>query len=321
MLLVFAALALFPTQPFTPAMAMALHALAAALAFAVGAAMLGLLRPRPLARRPRLEYALVFFALALYPIQPLTPVVTALHILTFAAGAGVLYLMRSRPRTQLPQPAYETRAWLGSIIPLALTAGLQVINAQADILVLGLFRPSDDVGVYKVAVQAAMLIPFGLQAVNVVIMPYVARLHVEGDHRRLQRLVTQSARAILALALPLVLVFVFFGEAILGLAFGPGYTRGQTALMLLSLGQLVKAGMGSVGVLLNMTGHERDTLRGVAIAALANLVLNFVLIPPFSLVGAAAATACTFIIWNLLLRRAVWQRIQIETMAFPIRTA
>jgi O-antigen/teichoic acid export membrane protein len=246
-------------------------------------------------------------------------VVPTLHLLAFAAGAGLVYLMRCRPRTRPPQPEYETRAWLVSLVPLALTAGLGVINAQADILVLGLFRPSEDVGVYKVAAQAAMLIAFGLQAVNMVIMPYIARLYAEGDQRRLQRLVTQSARAILALALPLVLAFVFFGDAILNLAFGPEYTRGHTALMLLSLGQLVNAGMGSVGVLLNMTGHEHDTLRGVAVAALANLILNFLLIPPFGLVGAAAATACTFVIWNLLLRRAVWQRIQIESMAFPLR--
>ena len=192
-LLVLAAVALFPTQTLTPAVAMALHALAAALAFAVGAALLGLLRPRPLARRQRLEYALVFFALALYPIQPLTPVVPALHILAFAAGAGLIYLVRSSPpRTQPPRPEYETRAWLVSIIPLALTAGLQVINMQADILVLGLFRPADDVGVYKVAVQGAMLVAFGQKAVNMVIMPYVARLHADGDHRRLQRLTSAT---------------------------------------------------------------------------------------------------------------------------------
>jgi O-antigen/teichoic acid export membrane protein len=320
-LLLLAAVALFPTQPVTPAVAMALHALAAALAFAVGAALLALLRPRPLTRRPQLESALLFIALALYPIQPLTPAHLALHGLAFAAGAGLVYLFASRPRTQRPCPEYAAQAWLISIVPLALTAGLQIINSQADILVLGLFRTSDDVGVYKVAAQAAMLIPFGLQAVNMVIMPYIARLHAEGDHPRLQRLVTQSARAILALALPLVLAFVFFGDAILAFAFGAEYARGHLALILLSLGQLVNAAMGSVGVLLNMTGHERDTLRGVAVAALANLILNFLLIPPFGLLGAAAATACTFVIWNFLLRRAVWQRIAIESMAFSLRRA
>jgi O-antigen/teichoic acid export membrane protein len=321
LLLLFAAVALLPSQPVTPLVAMALHALAAALAFAIGAALLALLRPRPLAHRPQLEYPLVFIALVLYPIQPLTPAELILHILAFAAGATLIYILRQRPRTQPPQPEYAMRSWWVSIVPLALTAGVGVINAQADILVLGLFRPADDVGVYKVAVQAATLIPFGLQAVNLVIMPYIARLHAAGDHRRLQRLVTQSARAILALALPLVLAFVFFGDAILAFAFGPEYARGHNALILMSLGQLVNTGMGSVGVLLNMTGHERDTLRVVAIAAVANVALNFVLIPPFGLVGAATATACTFIMWNLLLRRAVWRRIHIETMAFAMRRA
>ncbi len=133
---------------------------------------------------------------------------------------------------------------------------------------------------------------------------------------RLQRLVTQSARAILALAVPITLVFVLFGEQFLALAFGPDYAAGHTALAILAIGQLVNAGMGSVGVLLNMTGHERDTMRGVAIAAVANVLLSLVLIPLFSTVGAAVATAASPIIWNILLRRAVTRRIQIETMAF-----
>jgi len=119
---------------------------------------------------------------------------------------------------------------------------------------------------------------------------------------------------------PVTLVFVLFGERFLALAFGPGYAGGHTTLAILALGQLVNAGMGSVGVLLNMTGHERDTLRGVAIAAVANVVLGLVLIPLFGLEGAATATAVTLIIWNLLLRQAVWRRIQIETLAFSLRS-
>jgi len=63
---------------------------------------------------------------------------------------------------------------------------------------------------------------------------------------------------------------------------------------------------------------DRDTLRGVAIAAIANVVLGLVLIPLFGLQGAALATAATLIIWNLLLRQAVWRRIRIETMAFSL---
>jgi len=238
--------------------------------------------------------------------------------IAFGLGAWLLWRVRPREVASRPAPIYAARAWTASAWPLALTSGLQAINAQVGILLLGLFAASEAVGIYKVAVAVATLIAFGLRAVNLVVMPYFARLHAQGDMARLQRLVTQSARAILALAVPVTLVFVLFAEQFLALAFGPEYAAGHTALAILAVGQLVNAGMGSVGILLNMTGHERDTLRGVAIAAVANVVLGLVLIPLFGLKGAALATAATLVIWNLLLRQAVWRRIRIETLAFSL---
>jgi O-antigen/teichoic acid export membrane protein len=77
--------------------------------------------------------------------------------------------------------------------------------------------------------------------------------------------------------------------------------------------------MGSVAQLLNMTGHERDMARGVVIAAISNIVLNAVLIPPFGMQGAAIATATTLLIWNYLLYRDVKYRLGIETIAITIK--
>ncbi|WP_338113709.1 flippase [Thiococcus pfennigii] len=273
--------------------------------------------------RPGLLIALCLIILLALPAQTLTAATAmGLHALAaaIAFGLGAWLLWRARPSAvaSRPAPVYAARAWTASAWPLALTSGLQAINAQVGILLLGLFAASEVVGIYKVAVAVATLIAFGLSAVNLVVAPYFARLHAQGDMARLQRLVTQSARAILALAVPVTLVFVLFGEQFLALAFGPEYAGGHTALAILALGQLVNAGMGSVGILLNMTGHERDTLRGVAIAAVANVALGLVLIPPLGLEGAALATAATLIIWNLLLRQAVWRRIRIETMAFSL---
>ena len=274
--------------------------------------------------RPGLFLVMCLAVLLVFPAQTLTATTAAgLHSLAsaIAFGLGAWLLWRNRPieLVSRPPPVYAARAWTVSALPLALTAGLQVINGQIGILLLGLFASIETVGFYKVAVAVAQLIIFGLGAVNLVVMPYFARLYAQGDRVRLQQLVTLSARAILALAVPMTLFFVFFGEAFLSLAFGPDYVAGYTALAILAVGQLVNAAMGSVGVLLNMTGHERYTLRGFAIAAMANVLLGLILIPLFDLIGAALATAATLVIWNMLLRRAVWRLIQIETTAFGIR--
>ena len=296
-----------------------------ALANVRGAALRGLRRvvlgqlPESILR-PGLLLAMILAAIWWWKGGALTPVaVMGLHgLAAFAAFIiGATVLVRARPPGVRagPQPEYEARYWRRAAMPLAMLAGLQLINAHTDIIMLGVIRSDEEVGVYRVVVQVATLVVFGLQAINQVLQPYFARLHVQGEHERLQRLVTYSARVILLLALPPVLVMVASGGPLLEFLFGAEYRLGALALAILALGQLANAAMGSVGMLLNMTGHERDTLRGVAIAAATNVVLNLVLIPPFGLEGAAAATAVTLLIWNFILWYSVHRRLGLESSA------
>lgn len=242
-----------------------------------------------------------------------------LHIL--AAGItfliGSLMLLKAQPEAISRRPIlrHESIAWRKAIIPLAMITGLQSINNHADLIILGIFRPNDEVGIYRAVFQIALLVIFGLQAINQVLQPHFARLHRQGAMRKLQDLVSQSAKTILVLALPPVAIFVFFGPEILGWVFGDKFKTGGTPLSILAFGQLINAGIGSVGVLLTMTGHERDALRGVAVAAISNIALNFILIPHFGMTGAATASTLTLIIWNFLLRHSVKKRLALETIA------
>lgn len=234
-----------------------------------------------------------------------------------AFGIGVWLLRRARPAelSEKPEPIYESGAWRKAVIPLALITGLQLINNYADLLILGIFRSDEEVGIYRAVFQLVILVIFGLQAINKVMQPHFARLYRQGQQERLQKLATASARAILAMALPPAAMFLVVGGDLLAWIFGDAFRAGALALSLLALGQLSNAGMGSVGILLNMTGNERDTMRGTAVAAAANLMMNLVLVPPFGMAGAATASALTLLLWNLLLRHSVKKRLGLETLA------
>ena len=79
--------------------------------------------------------------------------------------------------------------------------------------------------------------------------------------------------------------------------------------------------MGSVGIILNMTGHERYAASGAAVGALSNIFLNVLLIPRFGISGAATATAISLAVWNLLLVWWVYKHVGILSTAFgEIRT-
>ncbi len=106
-------------------------------------------------------------------------------------------------------------AWLKSSIPFGLTAALQLVNGRTDILALGFFRTDAEIGIYRVATQMAAVVVFALLAVNMTQGPHIAHLFAKGDMKKLQRMITRSAQAIMMFALPVVMVIVFFGEFII----------------------------------------------------------------------------------------------------------
>ncbi|MDI5934351.1 flippase [Halomonas kalidii] len=202
-------------------------------------------------------------------------------------------------------PIYNRRRWTFEAWPLTLLAGVQVINSQVDMLLLGALADSESAGSYRVAVQGSLLVAFGLDIANMAIAPHLSRLYHAKEFGRLQRLTTMAARFTLSAALPVALVFILFGRDILGLVFGDPYRVAYVPLAILCIAQLINAGAGSVGTLLNMSGYARETVRAVSFATAINFFLGLVLIPRIGAEGAAVATASSVVFWNIYLLRKV----------------
>ncbi|MCF8095109.1 MAG: flippase [Desulfobacteraceae bacterium] len=213
-----------------------------------------------------------------------------------------LLLQRLLPReAKNAKSDYETSRWVKSAFPFVFASGMQVLNNETSVVLLGILQAPEVVGLFRVAQRGAMLIPFGLQAVNMAMGPTVAEMFAKGEKKRLQSMISKSILVVLAFAIPVALLLILGGRWILPFVFGQDYAPAYLPLIILCLGQLFNAGMGSVGVILNMAGLERFTARGVAIAAVASVVLNATLIPIFGAIGAAIATSTSLMIWNTLL--------------------
>lgn len=237
-----------------------------------------------------------------------------------AFGLGAWLLNRYRPQ-ELRQVAshYRPGAWFAAAWPMALTQGFHRINRHADLLLLGLLAAVADVGVYRVAAQGALLVSLGLTALNTVIAPFAVRLNAQGERHKLQKLVRRTAQAALAFALPAVVLFAVAGEWLLVTLFGSEFSAAYWPLLILGLGQLANAGFGATGILLNMTGFERDVTRVVTVAAGLNVALNLGLIPLFGVIGAAAATSASLLFWNIWLWQVAHRRLGISSLAFSFR--
>ena len=229
----------------------------------------------------------------------------AIGLRVFAIGVsfvvGAVLLGRVLPAsTKIVDPKYDARQWTKSVFPFLLISCTHVINNRTDSLMLGSIEGAASVGIYLVASKGAELTSFILVAINRSIGPAIAKLHATDNLDQLQALVTKSTRTSFAVSLPVSLGLILFGRWFLWL-FGTDFLAGYSALVILTVGQLINTASGSVGLMLDMTGHEKISATGIGISALLNIALNFVLIPRYGIEGAAIATASSYIFWNVFL--------------------
>lgn len=209
------------------------------------------------------------------------------------------------------KPVYEVRAWLKSALPLMLMGGMFLANANTDILMLGAMVGPEASAVYKAATRGAELILFALTVVNTPLAPLVAKLYAADDRERLKRGVTKAARLTFVIGVGVAAVLILFGRWFLSI-FGPAFVGGHIALDLLCMGQLAALISGPAGIILMMTGHEREMAISAVGTAVLNVVLNALLIPVWGIEGAATATAISTAIWACLLIGMVWSFLRID---------
>ena len=232
-------------------------------------------------------------------------------VITWAIS--VVLLAKILPQEAMKaKPQYQPGIWLRSALPFMFLESLQVINARADILMLGAFKGVEAAGIYVPVNRGSQLIAFIFIAFNGVLAPIIASDYAQGKKQHLQKAVTKSARSVLLVATPLAIGLSLGGYWYLSL-FGEGFTEGQGALNILCLGQLAIAATCFGGLLLNMTGHERYTATSSAVSVILNVLLNAWFIPLWGVEGAALATVISLVFLNIL--HLFWVRKKLKISA------
>lgn len=187
---------------------------------------------------------------------------------------------------------------------------LEFLLGQADKIMLGIFLDVRQVGIYAVAASLVAFVPVALQSVNQVFSPTISDLHARGEHALLGRIFQTLTKWIIGLTLPLAFVMIVYSKPLMRL-FGPAFEAGWIVLIVGTLGQLINAGVGSVGYLLLMSGNQRRLVRVQTIMAVFMVAATAALVRPFGIIGVAVAAALTNAISNYLYLREVRAVLQL----------
>jgi O-antigen/teichoic acid export membrane protein len=234
---------------------------------------------------------------------------------------AVVLVRRDIPKTVgPPEYTYNMKRLAASSIPLVLIVGAGMFLSEFGTIVIGSVIGSAAAGGYAVATKIAFTLTLVEFAANRALSPIVARLHVQGEHRRLQSALTKTARGVLGLAALGGALIIVFATPLLAF-FGPGYSGSEGVLRVLVVAWLVNLAGGPCGLLLVMTGRERDAAAGLASAAIVCVPLAICLTSALGPMGAALATAITMAMWNVVLVWRSWTVWRLDTTAMGVLAA
>jgi O-antigen/teichoic acid export membrane protein len=238
---------------------------------------------------------------------------TLLAALVGALCAYYIYrhLRRSLGTIEKERPKLELREWFGFCSPLLLSGVLAFIIARMATLLLGYFRDSFEVGIYDIAAKVAFMVELPLAVSNVVFAPLIGEIYTQGDLDKLQTLFKIVTKWVFTASLLIFLVAVFLANPVLKI-FGPEFTAGISVLFILGFSQLINSGTGAVGWVLIMSGHSMLHLFNSALSALLTIILGFLLMPSYGMIGAAITVGSVYILVNMARLAQVFYLLRIH---------
>jgi O-antigen/teichoic acid export membrane protein len=192
-------------------------------------------------------------------------------------------------------------------LPL-LVGGLGYFLARhIDRLMLGWLTDSTAVGVYAIASKLATLMKTPQRSLISIFKPIASESHRKDAPQRMRTtylFVSKWGGAINGMAL---LTFAGAGYSLLEL-FGTEYASNTTyyALVMLAVLYYVETWAGPKGPLLQMSDNHRVEALNVGVFIIADLSLNYVLIPIYGVIGASFATLLAGAIRNMVQLAQVW---------------
>ena len=199
--------------------------------------------------------------------------------------------------------------------PVLISNSMLLLIQWIDIIILGYFETSNTVGIYSVIMKISLFSSIILFSINSIVASEFSKLYSLDKMDDLRDLIKKSSKIIFFITIPILILIVCFSEFILGY-FGFEFTMANKTLHILIAGQFINILCGSVGYILMMTEKQNIFKNIMIFATCVNIILNIVLIPIYSINGAAIASSISLILWNVISFSYIYRKYNISTIWF-----
>lgn len=179
---------------------------------------------------------------------------------------------------------------LGFALPVFIAGAGGLILNHMDTIMIGLFHNPAEVGLYQGALPLTALVSYFPSALGVVLVPMISEIWTRREKKLLGQAVSSILKFSFIIVIPAVFVFMSFPDVVLRSVFGPSYVLAAVTLQILTAAVIITTLHVILGSIATGIGKPIITTKVVGIITCINFIGNLILIPAYSIAGAAIAT-------------------------------
>ncbi len=230
--------------------------------------------------------------LILFQAGPL--LLVAIMLLVFSIFQTVIlgWLTHRRPDLLGLRSQLSRTFWVANLrvaAPFILISLTLLVEYQFDVVILSLFWPEKEVGIYGASATVLALLLFLTRSYQMAVFPVISRAFEAGE-AAIQRVYSNSLAYTAIGAFLIALLITLLADVIISFIYGPGYEPAGDMLRILGWAFLFSAINVSNSRLLIAANKQRVMASFGLLSLVASLLISFLLVPRYGRLGTAIAS-------------------------------
>ena len=250
----------------------------------------------------------------------LTPVLIGYAVMGAIAGfifapiAGLLvglYFTRltgSAPQETIQASGVTARQIVDFAVPIMLFSVATNLIIGVDLFFVKAYLTDYDAGVYAAASMISKVPFYMIGAMYVALFPAISHTTAMNDVAKTRKYIRDSLKYSLMALVPTVLVVSALSGRLIAFLYSGEYVGGGQALGILIIGIGFYSLFFLFTTILNGSGMPRVSLVMSVVVLGLDVLLNFVLVPEYQIIGAAVATSAACFVGMVMAGVYVWRR-------------
>ncbi len=233
----------------------------------------------------------VFILLGIYSLIVVSLVSYIFYLKEFHLKVNWKFLNRPLIKEMSSFSFYGVLGSLGSILA-----------TRIDVFMIAMLAANDlkDVGVYSIALFMANVITVPARSINNISSPIIAESWKSKDIENIRSVYSKSSIVLLTLGLLFLIgIWSSIDDIFALMPNGEKFAIGKYVILILGIGKLFDLATGNNDQIIGYSKYFRFNFYAVLILAVLNVISNYIFIPMYQINGAALATTCSLLIFNI----------------------